>query len=790
MKPLTSLFLANLLIEEIESTGKLVFSFSSGEYKRGTLKSPPDSKKESDDIIEKLENKNKKPEQPLVFPIKDRIFQVPPEVRRAIIENKEYFRGGAAGSGLVPDTIFSRSIVHPTDSGMWVEYLYEKMRALPPGKERDNVYAFVMGLTVNYAAGMFVDAYVSEYAAGWSSGTVDTIAKRINAIEDYMDSKVSGVVKTADRNAAIPSDFLKACFSDVDGIEKKIKSIEKRKYTILIKEGTKKKEYADEKGTERSDGTLSTYKAGNMLLRHFSVILNTVRSFTVYDPEKETSVHTKVLGSDGATEKVAAWADEIEKAVKEWISVWGKIMQGVLNAEGAPCVEKLVKTWHADHWKKITAVPEGLDKEKDGIKQVIEQYEKISELSKLRALKFEEGKEISEVLFPNQYLWMKEAYKVGEFKKLSDQDVNTLFDSKFDGATGLYGSLDNDMKGFGSPEPYDEATMIKLKERLSRVVLQYPYGIAEKEFRAFSLGMSVSKLCLIGNKGLNDYLGQKDAYKAAAPAYAVRKLTLKVTARQNDYDEIEPIEYGPIRFEVRAEKTGTLRTRIECKFGNGKSIEKTLDLHRMIPYDDIKAFNISIKGMDFWNIQTAELLDADTKRSLGTMKNSLSTGEDEGFEIEPVKNPFEGDKEFEVPSAIVSWNYSLNGRDITGENPAKYRPWEYKEFVIFRAVYENKSSQSDSKSASKTASGKGSKTSSKDGSDPWAKYFDISSFMDILYSFFGVKKEKMKIPEKADEDEKMSIDNANGKNKKTNDGDGKEMDQTMKKEDKSPQEKI
>ena len=753
MRPLTHLYAANLILDEITKGGKLSIPPIDGKYTNGPLAEPYTDAEALLTVSQKAAAEAAP--KPLVFPVKGRTFQMPPKAMKAITENKEYFRGGAAGFGAMPDAVFNKTIIRRSDSGIWLEYMYGRMLALAAGKMRDQVYAFILGTMAHYAAEIFWSAYVNEYAPGWKGEAAE---QRI-AVERYIDTKISDAVAKDDRKISVPAEFLTSCFSDIDRIEEKMKSTVK--YTAITQkekpkenetekavtggeEATSKGSVAKDKEAEmavgktaksteesktekaedktaksaeesksekaddktakpseesktektesinietadtgrekRSEKYLSQYRAGYMLIRNMSKIRDTVRGFVRYDTKKETSIDNVLHTSADRFGLIMGWADDIDKAIKEWITAWEGVVQDSLNGEGTEAVKKNIGKWYDDNWKNITGAVDWLDSVqeldatiKGEIQEIFHSVRELQESSTIKELDAGSGKEPFERLFPEHYSSIYKEYETG---KNTDKEINTAFKQKYEKASDLYKLLDNDMRDFGK-DPY-------------------PYGDAKKEFRAFSLGLTASKLGIMGHKNLYHYL-HRDELKVKDPEAlsAVRRLRVKIVVKSDDIKEPEPGICIPAKFDIVAVDKTELRVLIRRRSNPQEKSpaeeESVIVLQRPMPYDQIKEFRISKFGLDDWSIESLEVIDTDTGWTIASKKNFILPDEKAvslSFKKTAVK--FKEEK-MEVPHEMMSWRYSLEGAEPAGSDPPVIKPWEYKEYAIYYDIFYPKS---------------------------------------------------------------------------------------------------
>ncbi|MCL1811577.1 MAG: hypothetical protein FWG41_05110, partial [Methanomassiliicoccaceae archaeon] len=219
MRLLTHVYLANLIMDElVTNKGKLRIPDVKGNYSAGTLREPyPPGNEDAPKAVR--------------FPTRGGGIEVPEAVVKVILSNREYFRGGAAGFDAFPDSAFVREVIRPFGSGIWLEYLFDRFRALPKGEERDRVYAFLIGLMTHCSASVFMRAYANEYAGGWYDGPDKPAGKKHDLIDEFVEDALArpsskySVVSKEERTIDIPAHFLAVCFADMSAVEDQIKRI-------------------------------------------------------------------------------------------------------------------------------------------------------------------------------------------------------------------------------------------------------------------------------------------------------------------------------------------------------------------------------------------------------------------------------------------------------------------------------------------------------------------------------------------------------------------------------------
>jgi len=590
---LTHVYLANLLIDELASGGgKLRIPDAKGDYSSGTLREPfPSGNKGSPKMV--------------FFPTKGGDYRVPDDVVNVILENEDYFRGGAAGCDTLPDIMFSQMLVHPFESGMWLEYLFDRFRALPKGKERGQVYAFILGMMTHYATDMFGHAYVNEYAGGWFDDIIGERGSKHLLVEEYIDYMLANpiseesVIPKKRRTIAVPTRFLATCFADALGIEWQIGKV---------------------KSEARSKELLSTYRGKHLdPLRTLSFKYSHVENGHRMAPNEILSVKT-------ISEKVGR--------MEKWVEAWTNITRKALNEE----IMELA--FPPDILKQI------------GDTSIFEEY-------------------------------------IGNICLTRDrQKITEAIDVQFE-EKEVPRKLQNDLKKFG-------------KEK------KYPYG-EEGEFKAFSLCLTASKFCIMGYSELNRYLGcdpvrpDKWAFNQDRSKHSLRRLRMTVKFDK----DVEPLlSDGSVQcgVEVTSKDGRTMFSTLLGPEAAGPD-EILIELPSPIPYEELARFILFIGTEDFsCGIERFRMTDADAEKTIAEMPSPCTIEPNKDCGIETDQNALEeiidsmGQAEaINVPYKIMSWLYSLDGRDRElGEKDQNYtnpsrKPWEYQEYAIFHDLPVKKS---------------------------------------------------------------------------------------------------
>lgn len=150
----------------------------------------------------------------------------PKEVVDAILAFPGAFCAGAVGPDFYPDMFTGQSVVHPKDSGIWLDLLFKEYGGMVPNHpEKQKAYAFALGFMMHYAGDMYGHYYVNGWARGWFDLSTDQeklkIITRHILVETYMDSKVPLDINT---QFDAPINFIRNCFFSTIAQEQYIKS--------------------------------------------------------------------------------------------------------------------------------------------------------------------------------------------------------------------------------------------------------------------------------------------------------------------------------------------------------------------------------------------------------------------------------------------------------------------------------------------------------------------------------------------------------------------------------------
>lgn len=245
-------------------------------------------------------------------------FQVPEDIKKAILSAPCAFRAGSVGPDFYPDMLIGQTIIHPSDSGKWLEIMEEELRKVSrDSAEWNEAYAFYLGYMFHYAGDMWGHYYVNAWSRGSFPEVKDMIkdsekakiAIRHILVETYIDSKIP---KSESMEVRAPIPFLYRCFT--------------------------------------SPKALKNYGENDT---------NVLKYLLTYRDE----VHQKVMDTTIRTMDIfnyfASWEEQLDTAIMEWFKLWDEIARDMLMEDGG--LEKAksnIEKWIKDYAIKATAIPE------------------------------------------------------------------------------------------------------------------------------------------------------------------------------------------------------------------------------------------------------------------------------------------------------------------------------------------------------------------------------------------------------------------------------------------------
>lgn len=145
--------------------------------------------------------------------IDGREYVVNTRVVAALQAYPEFYRGGSIGPDGFPDFTYGQSVIHPTETGKWMRYIFDKAweaqtdPAYPTEAERLQILAFAYGYLTHAAGDMWAHTLVNDFALGVFPGVGEilteadeaAIAIRHIIIEGYIGDATYGFDGNPDR---------------------------------------------------------------------------------------------------------------------------------------------------------------------------------------------------------------------------------------------------------------------------------------------------------------------------------------------------------------------------------------------------------------------------------------------------------------------------------------------------------------------------------------------------------------------------------------------------------------
>lgn len=555
-------------------------------------------------------------------------YSIPEEIRQAILNNPEYFRAGSVGPDFYPDMIVGQTIIHPKNSGDWLNYLFKQLLLTSPfDSKRGQILAFFEGFMLHYAGDLYGHEYVNSWAGGWFPSISEIISSSDKAkfvirhilIETYMDQKVPA---NEELTLKIPKEFIAECFTYDDAIRR--------------------------------------YPADN----NYN-ILNTMS-------ELSKNVHEKAMDNSIAMLDIfsyyLSWDSDIRIGILEWINTWNKIAEDFMKDDGLNKAKEDMKTWFNSYFLKMTFIPDILI---DVIKKIAEI---IDYLNILKPLKEYLLKMFTDIAI--QLVYAATGIKVSDITAALKELEKMLKDPKLYLNNGILypernitDRLDIEFGNFGKSRDTQNQT-----------------------FEAFNNCLNMSKLCLIGPANLNQMISNVKkttvtpfTHHMTVPAIQNIKITIKTSndlwsgTDDNVYFAIILLN-GKV-YETLMDKSGY------NDFERGDVDSYDFEIPAKIPLFDIQAFRLRkdyITIDDDWKPAWIQITDNTTQQLIFKQDINKFLKKREPYIMNV--NSAERGQVLEIDPAIISFLYSLDGQGITSENPTSDKQWAHDDFVFFKDI--------------------------------------------------------------------------------------------------------
>ena len=138
--------------------------------------------------------------------IEGKSYSVPGDVVTAIRDNPAYFNAGAVGPDGFPDLVMGQGVIHPNDSGLWLNHILSSARNWT-GSDKPQVLAWAYGYLTHAIGDMWAHTLVNEFTGGPfpdAQNVVTEVMAKSNAlkhvlIEGYIADATPGFDGNSDR---------------------------------------------------------------------------------------------------------------------------------------------------------------------------------------------------------------------------------------------------------------------------------------------------------------------------------------------------------------------------------------------------------------------------------------------------------------------------------------------------------------------------------------------------------------------------------------------------------------
>lgn len=354
-------------------------------------------------------------------------YKVPEDMKQAILKEPAAFRAGSVGPDFYPDMIIGQTIIHPENSGKWLEIMARQLRMIPYGcKEWNEAYAFYLGYIMHYAGDMFGHDYVNKWAHGSFPAIADAIKDVEKAriivrhilVETYMDERVP---KIEDMEIRAPIKFLYRCFATPEAAAlypAESDNMNLLKWMINLKQRIQN-------------------KSQNSTIRMMDVVN--------YFP---------------------SWESDVEAAILAWLKLWDKVANLLLEPGGMSQAKTEIVNWFKNWGLKLTVIPKWVEKI---IKYVGDILDALNLLKPIKELLKEKFKELL-----MQLVYAATGIREEDIDRLIQQlkDIFTNPKMYLDGGVlyqekNITAQLDYDFGNYGKEKDYTKQTFLAFDQCLN-----------------------------------------------------------------------------------------------------------------------------------------------------------------------------------------------------------------------------------------------------------------------------------------------------------------------------------
>lgn len=547
-------------------------------------------------------------------------FSVPNDVISAISKYPKAFRAGSVGPDFFPDMIVGQTVIHPTDSGKWLDRMETELLSMPRNNaEWEKAYAFYLGFLTHYSGDMFGHDYVNEWANGSFPEMTDAIkdvelAKVIMRhimVESYMDERVP---KSEDLSLDAPIDFIFRCFASEDAA----------------------KLYPD--------------SSTNVL------------KFMI---ELKSKIHAKSQDTTIRTLDVAnyfpSWEKDIDSAIMEWLKMWNRIAGYFVEENGMSKTKDDIINWFKEWGPKLTFIPKWIVsflKLIGDIAEFLNLFKLIEEAFKammkdvLKAFVFA-------VTGINEDDIDKLIKQVEDFFKNPKLYLNNgvLYDSK-----DITDQLDKEFGNYGINQDVQNHTFLAFARSLNMCRMSV---------------MGANNL----NALVGKYYNGTPLFKEKPVRCGFNKLDITIRTGKDTFSGTDDNVYFAVILnndkvlEMLMDKPGY------NDFENGDVDTYRFDLPETVYYDSIKSLRIRkdyINVDDDWKMQHVKVVDVDSGFCLVDKETNAWLKKRASYELSANKKT-SSDK-LSVDAKVMDHLYSLDGACPHGQ--PDYKPWNEPKFFM------------------------------------------------------------------------------------------------------------
>ena len=547
-------------------------------------------------------------------------YEVPSDIISAITKYPKAFRAGAVGPDFFPDMIVGQTVIHPSDSGKWLDRMEAELLSMSPNDpDREEAYAFYLGFHMHYAGDMYGHDYVNDWAKGSFPDMMDAvkdielakIIMRHILVESYMDEKVPS---SEDLSLSAPIDFVFRCFASEDAAKLYPESnVNVLKYMIELKSRIHKK--SQDNAIRRLD-------------------------FANYFP---------------------SWEKDIDDAIYEWLRLWNRIAGYFVQENGMSKTKDDIFKWFKEWGPKLTCLPKWLIsfiKLVGDIADFLNIFKLIEEVFKammkdiLKAFVYavtgisedDVDKLIAyiEDFFKNPKLYLNKGILYEE------KNITDILDKEF-GNYGVSGDV-HDQSFLAYARCLNMCRMaIMGADNLNLLVGRYYSGTPM--FAAKQLRAGFNKLDITVRTGKDSFSGTDDDIYFAVLLKDGRVL------------------------EMMMDKPGY------NDFENGDNDTYRFDLPETVYYDGIKALRIRKDYLavdDDWKMQHVKVVDVNNHFVLADKETNVWMKKRASYEL--AANIKQSENKLSVDAKVMDHLYSLDG--ACPDAQPDYKPWNEPKFFM------------------------------------------------------------------------------------------------------------